>query len=140
MKAIKNLSKKQKISILIAIVALILIAIMCVVLLKKAPIQKLNLAKKQETGTELIQINIEIKKENADSKDCLVTFTSTDENKKIKTIEYPEEQGKDSVVITAGDAGKEQVGLDYNFKNNDLRKTFTFNISNKRGMCFLGLV
>ncbi len=124
MKAIKNLSKKQKISILVAIVALVLIAIVCVVFFKKEPVQKLNLAKKQELETELITMHIEIKQENTDSKDCLITFTSNDENKKIKTIEYPEEQGKEAMVIKAGDAGKQEVGLDYNFKNDDLRKIF----------------
>lgn len=59
---------------------------------------------------ELINLDIEIKKENTDSYNCLLTFESNDENEKIKSIEYPtKENEKPNIIAVNNEEGKQKL-------------------------------
>ncbi len=73
---------------------------------------------------ELINLDIEIKKENTDSYNCLLTFESNDENEKIKSIEYPtKENEKPNIIAVNNEEGKQKIAIDYiiSKENNDVK-------------------
>lgn len=96
---------------------------------KKNNTQKLQAQKQAETEAELINLEIEVKQETSESYNCLLTFTSNDENNKIKQIEYPAEEGKQPKVIQVADEnGKQKIAVDY-----EIKEESNFKITTQKG-------
>ena len=119
------MKEKNKKIIIIFIIIILLIILMSLILSKGNNTNKIGGIKLAEEETELINLNLEIKEETDESYKCLLTFASSDENNKIKQIEYPAEEGKNPKVITvANEQGSQKVGIDYEFIKKDEDKTF----------------
>lgn len=113
---------KKTIIFTIIIIAIILIG---VILLNKNNTQKIQNKALAENENDLINLELEIKDETDESYKCLLTFTSYNEDEKIKSIEYPSEEEINPQVITvANTEGKEKIGIDYELKKEDIDKTF----------------
>lgn len=120
----KIMSKRKKAIIVITIIA-ILIILLCMILLKRNNTNKIEQIKLKQEEAEPIGIEISIKNKTDEKYNCLLTFTSTDENNKIKQIEYPSQEGKEPKVITiANEDGKDKIAVDYEFEKEDINKIF----------------
>ena len=66
---------------------------------------------KSQNEEEIIDIDLQVKKTEGDITKCLLTFTANNEDEKIKSIEYPEEE---NYIINVNDEeGKQKVAIDY---------------------------
>ncbi len=118
---------KIKIYLILTIVSLCTIVSIYIVLLKNNSIENNNIEARilAEKQSKLINIDVSVKQTTDDSYKCLLTFTSGDEENKIKSITYPEEEGKESYTMQVEDEGGRQiVALDYEVKKGDEDKTF----------------
>lgn len=75
-------------------IILALIAVGTITRNKMQRSENVKTAQETEESKEKVSINVKINKETDTGYNCLITFTSNDENDKIKSIEYPEEEGK----------------------------------------------
>lgn len=78
-----------------------------------------------------MELEVQLKEETEDKYKCLLTFTSNDEENKIKQIEYPNEEEKTPNIITiASEEGNTKVTIDYEFNKKDINKTFKVKTKN----------
>lgn len=88
---------------------------------KKAQEEKMQ----EEQSLEAVSLKIDIKQETDESYKCLLTFTANSEDNKIKSIEYPAEEGKEPQIIQVSDEnGREEIGIDYEFSKDKVDKSF----------------
>lgn len=116
-------NKKRKIIIIAIIIAIIIL--LCVVLLNRKSNNKIDQKVLAQEEQEVINLNLEIKQETNESYKCLLTFTSKDEENKIKSIEYPKEEDKEAKIINVeNENGKENLSIDYEIAKGDEDKKF----------------
>lgn len=130
-------SKMTKRNIIISIIIILLAVIFCISIFKIEEIEQIAMKllsesevnmdtdTQTESQTELISLNLEVKNETDTEYVCLLTFTSNDENNKIKSIEYPAREGNTPEIITVEDEeGKNKISVDYKIIKKDEDKTF----------------
>ena len=89
---------------------------------KKAQEEKMQ----EGQSLEAVSLKIDIKQETDESYKCLLTFTANSEDNKIKSIEYPAEEGKEPQIIQVEDEnGREKIGIDYELSKDKVDKSFT---------------
>ena len=130
----KFLNKYKKQLILITTIIIVIIAV-TIIMLKRNQIKnnaETQIAKEIENNK--IELNIEIKEETDINYNCLLTFTSNDENNKIKSIEYPAKDGEITpyVLNVKEEDGKEKIAIDYKFVKGDENKTFKVTTTRRR--------
>ena len=122
-----NLSKKTKVTVFILLI--FILASITFVLTTRDEIR--TSMKKEQTNKlalempEKVKIEIDIKEETENAYKCLLIFTSNDENNKIKSIEYPEEDEQEpNIIQIAEEEGKQKIAIDYELQKNDIQKRF----------------
>ena len=130
----KFLNKYKKQLILITTIIILIIAV-TIIMLKRNQIKnnaETQIAKEVENNK--IEFNIEIKGETENDYNCLLTFTSNDENDKIKSIEYPVKDGETNshVLNVTGEDGRDKIAVDYKFNKGDENKTFKVTTTRRR--------
>ena len=117
----------KKIYIILIVIVLIIIAFLTILILNRNNISY-NIGNKtaKETEKENIELSLEIKGETENDYNCLLTFTSNDENNKIKSIEYPVKDGETNphVLNVKEEEGKDKIVIDYKLVKGDENKTF----------------
>lgn len=120
------LSRKAKVIIFCALIIIITITI--AILIKsdiKETIAQEEINKLALEEQEKIKIEVDIKEETTTAYKCLLIFTSNDENNKIKSIEYPEQEGQEPNIIQIEEEdGRQKVALDYELQKDDIEKKF----------------
>lgn len=79
-------------------------------------------AKLDDTDNDIISIDVLPKSKTSTEWKCLLTFTSSDLNNKIKYIKYPSDEN--NIIKVENPDGKEKVAIDYIVKLDDLNKVF----------------
>ena len=77
-----------------------------------------------ETGNSLIDLSVVINQETDTMYKCLLTFKATDENDKIKQIEYLPKVGEAQIVVSADEEEKQEIPINYDIEKTDVDKTF----------------
>ncbi len=123
-----KLKSKKKWIIAILLIILIIISSIIITYKKIGFIYNSNITNlKNEQEQEPISINVEIKSVQDNINKCLITFTSNDEDRKIKSVEYPEEN---NVINVNNEEGKQKVAIDYDIENGKEDSTFKVKTTN----------
>lgn len=77
-----------------------------------------------EIGNSLVDLEIAINQETDAMYKCTLTFKATDENDKIKQIEYIPKEGETQIIVSADEGEEQEIAIDYNIEKDDIDKVF----------------
>ena len=78
----------------------------------------------EEIGNSLVDLEVTVNSETNAMYKCLLTFKATDENDKIKQIEYLPKVGEAQIVVPADEEGKQETSINYDIEKTDVDKEF----------------
>lgn len=107
----KKILNKKIIILLSTLICVIVLS--SILFINRKNIRRLVLQRLAENENEVIDITVNVKDSTDTERKCLVTLIANNDDEKIKSVEYPSQNGETPYVVECAGEGKKKVGIDY---------------------------